>query len=122
MAKTEGDNGGAAKKKGGGKKGNGVKQGERFVKDDGRTLTVMLTEARGQFNTRATLKTPTGEFDGEGEDRVEIFKSQVIGANQTPDKAEAEANYQSLINEAKAKGWKSRKAGVIQSDLEEIPE
>lgn len=118
MAKSNEENGTEkpAKKKGGGKKGNGVKKGERFVKDDGRTLNVMLTEAKGQFNVRGTLVTATGE----GEEATST--KQIISAKQTADRAEAEEHYQSLVEEARAKGWRSRKAGVLTSDLDEIPE
>ncbi len=105
----------APKKKGGGKKGNGLKQRHRFTKPDGRTLDILMTEAKGQFNVRGTLTTPSAT-EGEKADK------QNINVKQTQDKEEALKHYDSLIDEAKSKGWSSRKAGVLTSHLDEIPE
>src|SRR5688572_11754635 len=104
--KPEADAGAVAggKRKGGGRKGNGMKTRHRFTKSDGRTLDILMTAAKGQFNVRGTLSTPSAT---EGE----AAEKQTVSALQTQDQAEAQKHYDSLVDEAKSKGWQSRKAG-----------
>ena len=110
--KTAVEGEGGAKKKSGGKKGNGLKQRHRFTKPDGRTLDVLFTEAKGQFNVRATL------IKGEG-DEVE---KETGAVHQGSDREAAQEHYDSLVEEAKTKGWQSRKAGVLSSQFDELPD
>lgn len=112
---------GAEKKKGvggGNKKGNGTKARHKFVKEDGRSLNIITTEAKGLFTVRATLSTPNTAAEGEPSNA----DKSVGKVKQFTDRVSADAYFAELEEEARGKDWLSRKSGGPASSFSEIPD